>query len=377
MRLLEGGGERAELELVAREIRALLEDGMAPEEIAVVLRAPGSAADLVEEVFSSAKIPYALQRRRPFADTAIGRALIGLLRCLTPDGQAGDLLAWLRAPGLLEHPELADRLEARARRTGASSAAQARALWEEKHWRLETIDHLREAANRGPGALIERAGRELQWLFCAPRRGRASVLGSDELDEARALAAGRRALGELRELARVAPELAPGDAGGLAKVLEGVELVSGERPARRGRWRCSTRWRCARGACGRCSCAACRRACFRRPRGRSRSWPRRRARRIWSAPGGDSGLRLGEHEDALAAERYLLYAAVSRPEELLVLSWHAADDDGEPGMPSLFVDDVCDLFEESLRRGSVRRPLGAVGWPTAGDPMRPRPRAGR
>ena len=33
-----------------------------------------------------------------------------------------------------------------------------------------------------------------------------------------------------------------------------------------------------------------------------------------------SGLRLGEQEDALAAERYLLYAAVSRPEDLLVLS---------------------------------------------------------
>ena len=80
-----------------------------------------------------------------------------------------------------------------------------------------------------------------------------------------------------------------------------------------------------------------------------------------------SGLRLGEHEDALAAERYLLYAAISRPEELLVLSWHVADDDGEPTARSLFVDDVCDLFEASLderseigRRARMLRPTGRL-----------------
>jgi ATP-dependent helicase/DNAse subunit B len=76
-----------------------------------------------------------------------------------------------------------------------------------------------------------------------------------------------------------------------------------------------------------------------------------------------SGLRLGEHEDALAAERYLLYAAVSRPRELLVLSWHAAGDDGAPAARSLFVDDVCDLFDRSLSERVVRRSLGAVDRP--------------
>jgi ATP-dependent helicase/DNAse subunit B len=80
-----------------------------------------------------------------------------------------------------------------------------------------------------------------------------------------------------------------------------------------------------------------------------------------------SGLRLGEQEDALAAERYLLYAAVSRPEELLFLSWHLADDDGEPSARSLFVDDLCDLFEESLQERCARRPLGAVDAPGEGS----------
>ncbi|HEX5851803.1 MAG TPA: PD-(D/E)XK nuclease family protein, partial [Solirubrobacteraceae bacterium] len=73
-----------------------------------------------------------------------------------------------------------------------------------------------------------------------------------------------------------------------------------------------------------------------------------------------AGLRLGEPQDALAAERYLFYAAVSRPEEILYLSWHVADDDGEPASRSLFVDDVCDLFTEDLLEHCMRRPLGAA-----------------
>jgi ATP-dependent helicase/DNAse subunit B len=72
-----------------------------------------------------------------------------------------------------------------------------------------------------------------------------------------------------------------------------------------------------------------------------------------------SGIRLGAPEDSLAAERYLLYAAVSRPQELLVLSWHASGDDGSERMRSLFVEDICDLFEDELRERARGR-LGAV-----------------
>ena len=221
---------------MARDIAELLAEGMAPEEIAVVMRAPGASADLLEEVLADAGIPFALERRREFGDIAIGRALIGLLRCLpaaageAAAGELADVLAWLRAPGLLERPEFADRLEVRARRTGALSAAAARALWEESHWPLDTIDQLAQAAQRGPAALIERVMRELEWLFAAPRRAGASVLAGDELDDARALSAGLGALVELRELARAQAELAPGDGPELARWLERVEVFSGQRP---------------------------------------------------------------------------------------------------------------------------------------------------
>jgi ATP-dependent helicase/DNAse subunit B len=361
--LLEGGGERAELELVASEIAGLLHVGMAPEEIAVLTRPAGTSLDLLEEVLSQARIPFALHRRRCLGDTAVGRALVGLLRCVptldgAPAGELGDLLSWLRAPGLLEHAALADRLEIRARRTGALDAARARELWEQSNWPLEAIDRLADAQQRGPASLFDRAARELYWLFCAPRRSEAHVLSSEERDEASALAAGRRALAELRELARLAPELAPGAAGELARELERVEIDSGE--GRRGPPSgtvavldpLALRARRVRAlfVCGLQEGAFPGRA---RPRPFLAEEERRRLAEV-------SGLTLEEPRDVLAAERYLLYAALSRPEERLILSWHVANDDGEATSRSLFVDDVCDLFAESLAESAARRPLGAV-----------------
>jgi hypothetical protein len=381
VRLLEGGGERAELELVASEVRALLDGGMAGEEIAVVHRTPGAVAELLGEVFGAWGIPYALERRVGFANTATGRALVGALRSTTDAGELGDLLAWLRAPGLLEHPEMADRLEARARREGAGSAARATAIWEAEHWRLEALEHLREAAERdgaaragvardgaggarrGGSALSERAARELEWLFNAPRRASATVLASDELDEARALAVGRRALAELGKLARADPQLGM-DAAELASVLEGLEIVSGEQ-AGEGRVAVvdplALRARRVRALflCG------LQEGVFPASARLEPLLAEEERRRLAET----SGLLLGGSRlrDALAAERYALYAAVSRPQELLVLSWHTANDDGVAEARSLFVDDLVDLFEEGLEERRVSRPLGAVGWPGPGD----------
>ena len=80
-----------------------------------------------------------------------------------------------------------------------------------------------------------------------------------------------------------------------------------------------------------------------------------------------SGLRLRRRDD-LGAERYLFYAAVSRPEERLYLSWHEAGDDGEQRVRSFFVSDVCDLFGRELEQRRRIRSLGQVGWPEGGAP---------
>src|SRR5215210_2652387 len=151
--LLEGGGERAELELVAARAASLIRDeGAAPEDVAVVLRAPEDQAALVTEVFSNAGVPVAIDRRVPTGHTALGRGLVGLLRSAVLDGSADDLLAWLRTPGKLERIGLADRLEAEARPPGARTAAEARALWEAAHpeFPLEELDRVAAAGARGP-----------------------------------------------------------------------------------------------------------------------------------------------------------------------------------------------------------------------------------
>jgi RecB family exonuclease len=81
-----------------------------------------------------------------------------------------------------------------------------------------------------------------------------------------------------------------------------------------------------------------------------------------------SGIVLPLHEDVLARERYLLYAAVSRPEEVLLVSFRSSDEEGDPVQPSAFVDDVRALFTDELwdRRG--RRLLAEVTWPAGAAP---------
>jgi len=382
VRLLEGADQRAELELVAAQIAELLSAGMAAGEIAVVTRATPASADLLEEVFAAASIPYTLRRRRRFADSAIGAALIGLLRCVAPAAAGGaprpqehrredeedaarHLLAWLRAPGVLARPELADRLEALARRAGPMSAQQVTALWEQRHWRVQAIELLAQAQERGPAALAERAARELSWLFAAAHRRQASVLDAEELDEARAQAAGARALVELRELGRVAPQLAARDAHVLADTLQGLELSAGARPSQRAVAVLDPLALRARRVRALFLCGL-QEGVFPSSVRPQRLLSEEERRGLAQA----SGLLLGESEDVLAAERYLLYAAVSRPQELLVLSWHGAGDDGVPSPRSLFVDDVCDLFEHTLEQTTLHRraAAGVHGARAAGEP---------
>ncbi len=363
VRLLEGGSPRAELELVAGEVRALLDDGVPAEEIAIVHRSPESVAGLLGEVLEDCDIPHAQRRRTMLADTALGSGLLGMLRCATETGELGDLLAWLGAPGLLERPELLDRFELSARRQGILDSTRARALWEAENWPLERIERVRRAAVTGTTALLGVLADELERLVCAPSAAAvAPVLEEDELEEAQALTCARRALEELLELARAAPELAPSPSE-LIELLERLELKVGEH-LEPGRVAVldplSLRARRVRMvfACG------LQDGVFPATAAPHPLLQEQQRREL--AHG--SGLVLRGEPDALAAERYLLYALVSRPLERLTLSWHVADEDGTPLAGSLFVEDICDLFTAKLRSRTVRRVAGAADWPGPGRP---------
>jgi ATP-dependent helicase/DNAse subunit B len=360
--LLQGGGERAELELVASEIaRLIAEEGFAPEEIAVVLRDPRPLAPLLCEVFGAFGLEAAIDRRAAFGHTALGRGLVALLRCALLEGSAEDLLAWLRTPGLLRRPELADGLEASARRAGARTAAAARALWEAEHWTLDALDRLRAAHARGAGELLDRLADELAALFAAPRRRAAEVLTGPAAQDADVLTAGRRALEELSAIVAADRSLAPSPAQ-LAALLEQLE-VRGATPPAPGRVTVSDplalRARRVRAlfACG------LQEGVFPAVPGSEPFFGDADRGAIAAA----SGLRLRRRDD-LGAERYLFYATVSRPEERLYLSWHEAGDDGEQAVPSFFLSDVCDLFGPELHERRRMRTLGQVGWPGDGAP---------
>ncbi len=192
--LNSAGGERAELELCGAEVVSLLRDGTPAGDVAVVFRDPARYASLVEQVFGAYGIPYSMDRSVPFAHTGLGRGLLALLRCASLDGSADDLLAYLRTPGLLREPGLADRLEADVRRMGERTADGARRLWEERpgRWPLDDIDILRDAPDAA--ALLERlTGRLAAPVRRAlPARGRRCCRAPSWTTRARSAPATRR-----------------------------------------------------------------------------------------------------------------------------------------------------------------------------------------
>ncbi|HMJ35250.1 MAG TPA: PD-(D/E)XK nuclease family protein [Baekduia sp.] len=358
---LEGGGERAEIELVAAEVARLIRaEGVAPEEVAVVHRGLDSVAALVDQVFRAYDLPAAVRRRIAVGHTALGRGLVAMLRCALLDATADDLLTWLRTPGVLRVPAFADRLESRARRQGARTAREARTLWEQEHWELEALDHLAQAyARGGVKALGERVEAEAAALLAAPWRRSAPVLDEEGELDARVAAQVRRAL---RELAALPPDLQP-DPAALAATLDGLEVFVGA-DAGPGRVTVtqpqSLRARRVRAL----FCIGLQEGVFPAPTTPEPFLGDDERREINAA----SGLRLALHEDALHVERLFFYSAVSRPTDLLALSWHAANDEGAPSVRSLLVDDVADLLPEGWADHPRRRELGAAGWLAVGAP---------
>ena len=274
VRLLEGGDERAEAELIAAEIAELVAAGCAPGDIAVVTRGDQSVGALVARALDVRGVPHMAARRERFADSALGGGLLAMLRAGLLAGGSADLVRWLRVPGVVARTAFVDGFEAALLNGGIGELDAARALWEREHWPLDALDRLREAARRPGTALLDRVERELEGLFAAPWRREAALL---DAWQAAVLAAGRRTLRELRELARADASLA----GGPAAIVAALEAVVVELAAPGdvdAVLICDALALRARGACGRCSSPGFRRERSRHRRARSRSWRQPSAR---------------------------------------------------------------------------------------------------
>ncbi len=347
VRLLEAAGVRAEGELVAAEVVRLLRDGVAAEEIAVVCRSLVSSGPVFARALERYGIPAALSRRVSFSHTALGRALLGLGRCaLLPPGEASaqDLLDYLRAPGLLDRPEVADALELKVRRDGLTSAVQAR---ERLSFEVDEIDSLRDASD--PATELVRRGRR---LLAAPHRGSAALLDAGEQLDAGALAALVRALDELdalrervsgRELIELLERLEFARRG---RTADGGVLIAEPLTIRARRFRVVIVCGLQEGEFPRSPAPA----------------PFLSDERRWELAAA-SGLRLRSREDSLERERYLFYSAVSRATETVLLSYRSADEEGNLELPSPFVADVAELMVGDWRQRRRRRLLADVVWP--------------
>ena len=285
------------------EVLELLRAGVPGGEIVVVCRSPARSAALAASPCSPTTASRsATSGESPLGHTPLGRGLLALARCALLDdseqARAGDLLDYLRTPGVLDLPELADALEADVRREGlrAPPRPASGSDFPARGDRLALRAAEDPAARSWPGT---RGG-------CSPRahRGGAPVLDAAEELDARAVAALAARSSELRELGEQLSRA------GVARAARGPR-GTGRAPhpgTRRGAHRRPARD--PRPALSRsCSCAGCRR----------RSFPLAgvaRAVSLRRAPPGARAQPPGScwraSDEALARERYLFYACVSR-----------------------------------------------------------------
>ncbi len=381
VRLLEAGGERAEAELVGAAVLELIRQGIEAPDIAVLLRGDAGTAALFAQVLAGYGIPVSHDRRVPLARTRLGAGVLAGARAALPGGTAADLLTWLRTPGRLADPAPADALDVRVRRGDLRTARSARAVWDARLGgpAPAALDALAEAAAEGPDALLRALEAEAEAIWTAPHRRRAEVLAADELADARVAADLRAAVGELRGLAAADPELlgTPDD------VLAALGAVEVREPS-------AIAADPASGVASAAPAPAHGPAPATPPAGVLLADPLAiRARRFRAAfvcglQDGEfprrpvpepflsdedrrglalaAGLRLPLHEDVMDRERSLFYAAVSRPEDVLFLSWRSSDEEGEPQAPSAFLDDVRALFTDELWEQRGTRLLADVTW---------------
>ena len=354
IRLLASGGERAEVELVAAEVLGLLRSGTPAGEIAVVLRRPADYASLVEQVFGSYGIPFSFERRVPLAHTGLGHGVLALLRCALGQGTADDLLAYLRMPGRLDQPHLADQLEAELRREGIQSADAARAAWERERWPLDELDRM--ASVRDTAALAARLDEEVEWLFGRPYERQAHVFADDEREDPRARDELRGALSDVQRLARADAALVP-PREQLHDLLAGLEVRTGAAPAPdRVQIADPLEVRARRfDALFVCGLQEGEFPRLPRPEPFLSDDDRRALAKA-------TGLVLRTRDDRPARERQLFYFCASRAERLLALSWRETDEEGAPQVRSFLVDDVCAIFGDALSEPHATRPLSAVAW---------------
>jgi ATP-dependent helicase/DNAse subunit B len=351
VRFLEAAGARASLELVGEEILRLLRDGIAGDDVAVVVPSLERVRAPLETAFGALGVPYAVEGPRRLSRTPFGRALLGLLRFVWLDGRRGDLFAYLRSPySGLPRPR-ADFVEGRLR----GRAVSRRDRVEEETvrllgHRLPALDELRAA--RSPARGVQALAATMLQTAWGLERGVADE--SIELD-LRAEQAVRRVLEELDGWAELG-----GRAGSeeLVGALERADVPAG--PPAPGRVVVLDLLRARTRRFGVVFVLGLEEGVLPHRGIESPFLSDEHRRELQDALGPSRRL---VRADSLARDRYLFYTACTRPWRRLYLVRESATDDGRPLEPSPFWEEVRSRFAaDEVARWTKRRPLSALAW---------------
>jgi ATP-dependent helicase/nuclease subunit B len=348
VRFLEGAGSRGSLELVADEVLRLLREGTSAEAIGLVCPSLERLRAALETALSAAGVPYAIEGQIRLGQTPFGHALLSALRFLWQDDNRRNLFGFLRSPYSGLPRASADYLEGRLRGLGVRAEIEERVV-ALRGQALPALGDIRAAETPMEAVrILARAMLSGAHGLEEPPVGEASRL------DLRAWEAVRRLLDELDGWRELAGEL------GREDVLAALERAS-VRPG-------------SALEPGRVAVLDLLRARTRRFEAvfilglEEGSLPRRAN----PSPFLDDDARRSLDErtrsrlarpDPVSRERYLFYAACTRPSRRLYLVREAATDEGAPRLASPFWEETRALFDPAdVARWTRRRPLSALTW---------------
>lgn len=242
--LMLASGQRAEAELAAERIVALLRSGLEPGDVAVVVRRVQKWSRLLAHVFDSCGLAYQMDDRCILGETGLGHAFLSALRGAVSD-EAADVLAYLRSPYSGVSAEEAADLELHYRRGAVKGAAALVTVAENRGsvcleglWKavgLSSAETREDPESTAAGFDPEAAEDLARRMLAAGLRG-STVGGPEPEEDARAFRAVRNAMTAMRSLAgRVDPELTlkalaqVSVPGGRTEAADAVQILSVER----------------------------------------------------------------------------------------------------------------------------------------------------
>jgi len=365
--LSEAVGEAAEAARIAREVQDALDAGFAAGRIAVAFRDPASHLPSLRAAFDEVGIAAEWDVRVSFSQTGLGRALLLLLAVQAGSGSRADLLDVLRSPYSPATDDQVDELDVRLRRNRTADLVSARracrSLGTKVTAFLEAADVA--CAARDEEVLVVWHGLTATMLGSA--RPGAPVLDVDGLLDA---AAQRAFLNVLAE--GVEGAIAPLSSQRLAAALrESTVTVGSSDSSDCVQVMGADRLRGRRFACvilGGLTAAE-----FPRP-------VREDALSAWRVADalGAAGIDVAPRS-TLADERLLFYQVVTRAADRLVLSRQTHDAEGRVLAPSVFLEELLDLYRDPATGvwydgEPPRRALSADGFADGPDAPRTRRR---